>query len=157
VNGVLRITGDYRATETSELLFDVAAETFDQLIVQGNATLAGTLTIDALNYEAMPGDAFPLATFGSSDGEFSTQTLAGSGVGLSIEPSGVTLIVASDSVRIRVFGRMNVITSTWMDHRRWQNLYQPVHRILILLKNWILQYGCERHAMPFLGRPILSK
>jgi hypothetical protein len=87
----LTITGDY--TQTAAGALDVAvgghgqSGPFSQLAISGTATLAGTLNVSFTSgFTPDPGDDYPVLTFHSKSGDFSTETgLAVSGT-LSLSP-----------------------------------------------------------------------
>ena len=76
------MTGNYLQGPTGTLevqLGDVPASgQFGLLVVDNQATLNGTLQIDLVNGDpGNPGDTFPIVTFGSRSGDFTTLSLAG--------------------------------------------------------------------------------
>ena len=58
--GPLNIDGNYTQTANGELFIELAAASFDQLIVTGDATLAGTLDVSVLSPFLIPGQAFEI-------------------------------------------------------------------------------------------------
>ena len=74
--GTLTITGNYVQAGSGTLNIELASATsFDQLLVTGTATLSGTLNVSLLNkFNPVDGNAFPILTFASRSGDFSTKT-----------------------------------------------------------------------------------
>ncbi len=73
--GVLVINGTYAQNASGSLDVDlggtVAGSQYDQLVVSGSATLAGTLNVGLIDgFEPVLGDAFQVMTFASSAGVF---------------------------------------------------------------------------------------
>ncbi len=73
--GVLVINGTYTQTASGSLDVDLggtmAGSQYDQLVVSGSATLAGTLNVALIDgFEPVLGDAFQVMTFASSTGVF---------------------------------------------------------------------------------------
>jgi hypothetical protein len=72
--GTLTINGYYTQTASGELQMELAGLTpgeFDRLVVNGQATLAGTLKVTLLNgLTPALGDAFPILSFGSRSSTF---------------------------------------------------------------------------------------
>ncbi|HKB36124.1 MAG TPA: hypothetical protein VKD72_06700 [Gemmataceae bacterium] len=79
VAGRLTINGNFTQTSTGALNVELggltAGSQFDQLVVSGSASLAGTLNVSRLNgFTPSTGDSFQAITFGSRSGTFSTIT-----------------------------------------------------------------------------------
>jgi hypothetical protein len=77
-----RVTGNYLQGPTGTLEVQLggvpASGQFGQLVVDHQVTLNGTLQMDLVNgYPGNPGDTFPVVTFGSRSGDFTTLSLAG--------------------------------------------------------------------------------
>jgi hypothetical protein len=74
--GTLTIKGAYTQTSAGVLNVELAGNTtgtFDQLVVQGRATLAGTLNIAPINgYVPAKGQTFAVITYTSRSGNFAT-------------------------------------------------------------------------------------
>jgi RHS repeat-associated protein len=75
--GILTITGKYTQTSAGVLNIEIGGTTigtqFDQLDIQGSATLDGTLNITLINgFGPAFGQTFPIMSFASSTGAFST-------------------------------------------------------------------------------------
>ncbi|MBA3484910.1 MAG: hypothetical protein H0T51_24185, partial [Pirellulales bacterium] len=75
--GVLNIDGDYRQTTTGELLIELASTlSYDQLLLTGEATLGGTLTVNLLDgFAPSVGQSFTILTADDIDGVFTTEML----------------------------------------------------------------------------------
>ena len=86
--GTLTITGNYGQAGSGTLNIELASLTsFDQLAVGGSATLNGTLNVAQLNgFSPMEGNAFPILTFASRSGDFSTKTGLGLPNSLALNP-----------------------------------------------------------------------
>ncbi len=98
--GQLTITGNYTQTSAGTLSLDLGGLTagtqFDQLVVAGNTTLGGTLSVDLLgNYLPNPGDSFSVLAASDPSGTFASASGLQLGHGLELDPaitaSGVTL------------------------------------------------------------------
>ena len=95
--GILTINGNYTQTGNGNLTIKIggpsAGSDYDQLVVNGTATLDGTLTVTLVNgFIPTSGHPFTVLTFESFDGAFAT--LAGDG-GLftpNYNPNDLTLI-----------------------------------------------------------------
>ena len=80
--GTLTITGDYTQSPNGSLQIDVSGfetDEFDELVVTGNVTLGGSLTIDVAS-EFTPSSSdptFSFVSFVTTTGEFSSTELAG--------------------------------------------------------------------------------
>jgi hypothetical protein len=77
--GMITIIGNNTQTSTGILDMEIdgltAGTQFDQLNISGQATLGGTLNVSVGNgFTPTPGDLFPLLTFATSTGTFSTIT-----------------------------------------------------------------------------------
>jgi len=101
-SGILAVIGAYTQTDSGMLNIRLTGETpgtqFDQLSVDGAASLAGTLNI--LNsFTPMVGDSIPIVTYRSLTGAFSTLSGANIGNGLqygiTYDPSSANLVVQS--------------------------------------------------------------
>jgi hypothetical protein len=104
VRGQVTIDGDYFQTATGTLDVRIggtqAGTDYDQLVVNGLATLAGTLQITLLNgYQPQPGDQFQPLLFGSGSGTFAHYTGGASGFSFlyvydngGFLPPGLTLV-----------------------------------------------------------------
>jgi hypothetical protein len=75
--GVLTIGGDYSQSAGGELAVElVSASSYDQLLVTGGATLAGTLTVSLLDgFAPSPGQSFTFLTTEGVEGTFATEIL----------------------------------------------------------------------------------
>ena len=75
--GALTINGSYTQTTTGDLLIELTtAFSYDQLLVTGNATLAGTLQIDSLSGFLPNGtQSFTILSANSVSGTFATEML----------------------------------------------------------------------------------
>lgn len=76
--GILNITGNYSQTSTGILDIEIAgsaAGQFDQINISGSATLAGTLNAGLSGAHCPAGD-YPILTFSSRTGDFSTKNLS---------------------------------------------------------------------------------
>ena len=73
--GVLTIEGDY--TQGSEGILSIEiGDGHDQLVVNGTATLGGSLEVTLIdNYSVNPGDSFDILDFASIVGDFATINL----------------------------------------------------------------------------------
>jgi hypothetical protein len=79
VRGLVTIDGDYFQTADGRLDVRIGGLTagtdYDQLVVNGFATLDGTLTLTLTNgYQPQPGDQFQPLLFGSGSGTFAQYT-----------------------------------------------------------------------------------
>jgi len=74
--GILTIDGDYEQESDGTLAIELggtAPGTYDQLVITGNATLAGTLDLSLINgFDPQPGDSFEILTAASVTGAFDT-------------------------------------------------------------------------------------
>ncbi|HUT13874.1 MAG TPA: PEP-CTERM sorting domain-containing protein [Thermoguttaceae bacterium] len=76
-SGTLRIGGDYRQSSTGTLQMEIASATeFDQLIVDGEASLGGLLSIEYLAEGLEPG-VYPILRYGSLSGTFDDVQVSG--------------------------------------------------------------------------------
>jgi hypothetical protein len=81
VAGILTINGNYTQTATGVLNIDIggtaAGSGYDQLVISGSATLAGTLNVNLINgFTPTTGATFPILTCGASrTGTFGTVSL----------------------------------------------------------------------------------
>ena len=75
--GALNIDGNYTQTANGKVLIELAsASSYDQLLVTGEATLAGTLQVSLLGgFTPSPGQSFTLLTSDDVDGTFATELL----------------------------------------------------------------------------------
>ncbi|MEX2310758.1 MAG: hypothetical protein WD738_24535 [Pirellulales bacterium] len=74
--GSLDIDGDYTQTTEGELLIELDSTAYDQLLVTGEAALAGTLTVKLLGgFTPDIGQTFTILTADDVDGEFTTEVL----------------------------------------------------------------------------------
>ena len=75
--GSLAISGDYTQSAGGELAVELASfSSFDQLVVTGNATLAGMLTVNLIDgFTPSIGQTFTILTADDLDGVFTTETL----------------------------------------------------------------------------------
>jgi hypothetical protein len=79
VAGTLTINGSFTQTSTGALNVEVGGTTagsqFDQLVINGAASLGGTLNVSLLNgFVPTTGNTFPVLTFASRSGSFATIT-----------------------------------------------------------------------------------
>lgn len=97
--GSLVIDGNYTQTATGTLDMELAgAQTLDQVMVSGRATLGGTLDVSLLNgFHPAPGLDLPIMTFGSSADPFATVDLPspGNGVSLAADLDAHDLMIAA--------------------------------------------------------------
>ena len=74
--GSLKIDGDYTQMATGKLLIELASASYDQLLVTGDVTLAGTLTVNLIaSFIPSPGQAFTILTADDVVGTFTTEML----------------------------------------------------------------------------------
>jgi T5SS/PEP-CTERM-associated repeat protein len=75
--GILHVDGDYTQTGAGELLIQLAsASSYDELLVNDNATLAGTLTVNLTDgFVPNLGQSFTILTANDVDGTFTTEVL----------------------------------------------------------------------------------
>jgi hypothetical protein len=86
--GTLAITGNYTQTATGVLNIEVGAASYDVLQVGGAATLAGTLNITRLSgYVPPAGSSFPVLTYASRSGSFTTTNGLDTGGGQTFQPT----------------------------------------------------------------------
>ena len=86
--GTLVITGNYTQTATGVLNIEIGAASYDVLQVGGAATLAGTLNITRLSgYVPPAGSSFPVLTYASRSGSFTTTNGLDTGGGLMFQPT----------------------------------------------------------------------
>jgi hypothetical protein len=89
--GALTINGNYTQTSAGVLDIEIggpAAGQFDRLVVNGTASLAGTLNVVILNgFVPDPGTSFGVLTFRSHTGDFDVENGLDLGGGLSLVPS----------------------------------------------------------------------
>jgi T5SS/PEP-CTERM-associated repeat protein len=72
----LNIYGDYTQVATGELLIELSSVGYDQLLVTGDATLAGTLTVDFVDgFIPDIGQTFTMLTADDVDDTFTTESL----------------------------------------------------------------------------------
>jgi hypothetical protein len=86
--GTLVITGNYTQTATGVLNIEIGAASYDVLQVGGVATLAGTLNVTRLSgYVPPAGSSFPVLTYASRSGSFTTTNGLDTGGGLTFQPT----------------------------------------------------------------------
>jgi hypothetical protein len=96
--GTLTVVGNYTQTSAGILTVQVggtdAGDTFDQLNITGQTTLAGTLTVNLIHgFVPQKGETFPVLTFASETGSFATVNGNGSGdFTVRVDPTDVTLV-----------------------------------------------------------------
>jgi len=109
--GILTINGDFTQTAAGTLLIELASTSvFDQLVVNGNAALAGTLQIESFGgFVPQYGQQFDFLLANSITGEFDTialpnpelfrgRFLANDGIGtLLIAPTSYTLLAQTQN------------------------------------------------------------
>jgi T5SS/PEP-CTERM-associated repeat protein len=98
--GALNIDGNYTQTNAGELLIELASSSsYDQLLVTGTATLAGTLTVNLIDgFTPSIGQSFTILTADDVDGQFDTEpppTASNFGFDLIYNPQSVVLTVFS--------------------------------------------------------------
>jgi T5SS/PEP-CTERM-associated repeat protein len=72
--GALNIDGNYTQTADGELLIELAASSYDQLLVTSDATLAGSLTVNLIDgFTPSIGQMFTILTADDVDGVFGTE------------------------------------------------------------------------------------
>lgn len=102
--GTLTVNGNFTQTQTGTFLMEIAsAASFDQLVVNGNASLAGTLQISLLDgFLPFYGQRFEFIDAFSMEGNFTTIDGLPDGFrGRVIEENGdATLIIAPSDYRI---------------------------------------------------------
>jgi hypothetical protein len=89
---ILTITGNYTQTAAGVLGIDigglVAGTGYDQLQINGLATLDGTLNVQLVGgFVPQPGDTFRILTFGSLSGDFAAENGLDLGRGIVLRPS----------------------------------------------------------------------
>jgi hypothetical protein len=106
--GVLTINGNYTQTAAGTLDIEIGGPTagsqYDQLAINGTASLAGTLNVIILNgFVPSPGTAFQILTFHSHSGNFDAENGLDLGNGLSLAPvynpgdTGLSLVATQSS------------------------------------------------------------
>ncbi len=108
----LEIIGTYSQSSTGSLNVELggtsAGTTYDQLAVDGSASLAGTLAVSIINgFSASNGNSFQVLTFASETGSFGTYTGLGLANGLILRPSQT-----STALTLAAAALTNVITAT---------------------------------------------
>jgi hypothetical protein len=101
--GLLGVTGNYTQTASGTLVIGLGgadAGTYAQLVVNGTATLDGTLQVVLLgDYVPAVGDRFTVLTFGGRNGDFASYDLPDLGAGRYLDPAydaaGLTLVTRS--------------------------------------------------------------
>ena len=74
------VTGNYTQTANAELSVNFATTYPPALVVNGNATLSGTLSVGVnLKHPPKAGSTYTAMTFGSRSGEFTSATVEGGG------------------------------------------------------------------------------
>ena len=107
--GTLTIDGHF--TQYGDGVFDVqiggltAGSQFDQLVVTGTATLAGTLNISLINgFTPQKGNSFPIVTYASPSGEFTAYSGLNYGTGGTFQTvygaSNLSLVGALAAIRV---------------------------------------------------------
>jgi len=95
--GTTTVAGDFSMQDGSALSFQLAASGNDQLAVQGNAVLAGTLSANLLDYIPAEGDVFTIINCGSYEGAFDNSTIElSAGYYLQVDysdPNSISLVV----------------------------------------------------------------
>ena len=100
---LLRILGDYTQTSSGHLDLELGNSTpgigFDQLQVQGTASLAGTLNVSSIGgFHPSIGDTFRVLTFASRTGDFSVfSDSTGSDLHRIYDGNGLTLAASNSS------------------------------------------------------------
>ena len=101
--GTLTVNGDYTQTASGELRMELGRATtaeWDRLLIAGSATLAGSLNLTFLNpFAPSLVDAFPIVSYASHRGTFSSLTQPGLPTALALTPeystNALTLQVAN--------------------------------------------------------------
>lgn len=74
--GALHVSGNYAQTSGGKLQIEIRGTTpvtgYDQLLISGGATLAGTLAIDLVGFTPAAGDSFNILDFTTHSGSFTT-------------------------------------------------------------------------------------
>jgi hypothetical protein len=96
--GKISISGNYVQGSTGVLNLEIGGKTpateYDQLVVTGAATLAGTLNLTLIDgYRPKVGDVFQIISFGSFTGAFSTINFTGFTAQVTYGPTGITFKV----------------------------------------------------------------
>ncbi|MEI9924492.1 MAG: LamG-like jellyroll fold domain-containing protein [Bradyrhizobium sp.] len=112
--GGLVVTGNYTQTATGVLNIEVggtvAATQFDQLQIDGVATLAGTLNISLINnFQPSSGQTFEVETFDSHIGSFAT--ISGLPAGLQANYTSTDLLLVSQVIGITVTPTFGLVTT----------------------------------------------
>ncbi|MFQ5796053.1 MAG: CARDB domain-containing protein, partial [Candidatus Bipolaricaulia bacterium] len=89
--GIINIMGNYMQSANGTLNIEIgglpAGTEFDKFIINGTATLDGTLNVSLINgFVPIAGDRFQVMTFGSRSGDFATQYGLDLGSGLAFDP-----------------------------------------------------------------------
>ena len=120
--GILSITGNFPQISTGVLNMEIggliAGTDFDQLDINGAATLDGTLNVSLISgFSPSLGDSFQIVKYTSGSGTFSTLNLPSVGVGLNwavaYGTGDVTLTV------IAVVSWASAVSGNWSDSTKW--------------------------------------
>ena len=128
--GTLTIQGNYVQNSGGKLTEDIGGATagtqYNQIIVTGTASLAGTLNVCLINgYLPTLDSTFPIMTFASSSGDFATKTYSNPGGGNALL-SGYTpasLVISVVPVGTTVFWSSN--SGSWSTASNWSTRATP--------------------------------
>jgi len=131
--GSITVSGNYVQTATGTVYLNLggtaAGTQFDQLIVGGTATLAGTLSLELVNaFTPAASDTFSIVAFPSSSGTFATVNGTDAGNGNSFvveyEPADVKLRVQAQVVSASDVW-INSAGGDWNDPANWSTGVVP--------------------------------
>jgi hypothetical protein len=98
--GVLTVNGTFTQTSTGNAVFELegisAGTQYDQLVVTGSATLAGTLTVQAIDGFVPPvSSTFTILTYASHTGDFASFSPSGNGRTLTRAAGGTSYTITA--------------------------------------------------------------
>jgi hypothetical protein len=98
--GVLTVNGNFTQTGSGNAVFELEGTTagtrYDQLAITGSATLAGTLTVSAIDGFVPPvSSVFTILTYASRSGDFSSFSASGNGRTLSRTPGSTSYTITA--------------------------------------------------------------
>ena len=112
--GRLTVQGNYDQRSSGsyncEIGGTIAGTNYDQVVITGNATLAGTINVVSINgFTPAPGDRFEIMKFASRSGSVTFQGLdIANGITLVPEVSSSNIILVATSVPLSPSPRLNV-------------------------------------------------
>ncbi len=132
--GIFTVDANYAQLSSGTLFIelegDVPGTGFDQLVVNGNAQLAGTLDVSTLNiYEPMVGQTFEILTANNITGTFdNVVTHRGFGVSVTYNSTNIIITVTSP-VSVDDENKGNMIPTEYSFEQNYPNPFNPTTTI----------------------------